>query len=500
MRHGRLTTALVAMGVGALVSVPLAVTPAAATTEALPFDFNGDGQPELAVGVPGEDIGSRNAAGAVHVFPGTASGPSVVGDQFWSQSRPGVRGAAERSDRFGSVLASGDFDADGFADLAIGVPGESIGGRSEAGAVQVLYGTAAGLRAAGDQLWHQGTAGVPGANESGDRFGWSLAVGDFEGDGYADLAIGVPREGIGDIAWAGRVVVLRGSATGLTATGASSWSQATPGIDDEPEPFEGNFGLALAAGDVTADGRDDLAIGAHSECVSPAVGSGAVHLVPGSADGLTATGSQFVTGLDVGISTVCDEGGAGSVLAMGDVDADGHADLALGNRFGGGVALLPGASTGLVPADATLWDLDVRALAAGDVTADGIADLVVGATGSGGGAVVQVLAGSPAGLAATDVELSRPAGPGLPDAAASGFGDSLAVLARAGSRATWLAVGAPTDSPAGRLEAGTVTALPSTAVGPDPAAAVVLHQGTAGVKGAPERFDALGRVAGYGGP
>lgn len=84
-------------------------------------------------------------AGAVQVILGSAIGPTTAGDQVWHQNRPGVRGVAERDDRFGAALASGDFDSDGFADLAIGVPGESIRGR-RAGAVHVLYGSPRGTR------------------------------------------------------------------------------------------------------------------------------------------------------------------------------------------------------------------------------------------------------------------------------------------------------------------------------------------------------------------
>jgi hypothetical protein len=73
------------------------------------------------------------------------------------------------------VLAAGDFDGDGFDDLAIGVPEEDVGGASDAGAVNVLFGSAAGLTAAGSQIWHQDSAGVPGAAENFDRFGNVLA-------------------------------------------------------------------------------------------------------------------------------------------------------------------------------------------------------------------------------------------------------------------------------------------------------------------------------------
>ena len=100
-----------------------------------------------------------------------------------------------------------DFDGDGYADLAAGVPFEDVRGVTDAGAVQVLYGSAGGVSAR-DQLWHQGKKGVKGALEKGDRFGEVLACGDFDGDGSADLAVGMPYEDVGSVYRAGLVQVL----------------------------------------------------------------------------------------------------------------------------------------------------------------------------------------------------------------------------------------------------------------------------------------------------
>ena len=90
-----------------------------------------------------------------------------------------------------------DFDGDGFADLAVGVPGEDVGTVADAGAVNVIYGGPTGLTAAGNQLWTQDSEGIKGTQEPGDEFGFSLAAADFDRDGFADLAVGVPGEDVG---------------------------------------------------------------------------------------------------------------------------------------------------------------------------------------------------------------------------------------------------------------------------------------------------------------
>jgi len=100
-------------------------------------DFNGDGFGDLAVGVPGEDIGSISNAGGVNVLYGSSSGLAAAGNQFWSQNSKGVIGVAETGDAFGTVVATGDFNDDGYSDLAIGAPLESVGSATDAGGVNV---------------------------------------------------------------------------------------------------------------------------------------------------------------------------------------------------------------------------------------------------------------------------------------------------------------------------------------------------------------------------
>ena len=139
---------------------------------------NNNGFADLAVGAPGEAVGSAGGAGAVSVLPGSAGGLTTTGGRLFTQ----VGGTPEIGDQFGFVLAVGDFDNDGFADSAGPCSRPSAAGG--AGAVSALYGSAGGLTTAGGQLFTQ----VGGSVEALDLFGFSLAVGDFDNDGFADLA------------------------------------------------------------------------------------------------------------------------------------------------------------------------------------------------------------------------------------------------------------------------------------------------------------------------
>ena len=185
------------------------------------------------------------AAGAVNVLYGSASGLSAAGSQLWDQDSAGVLGTAEMDDSFGAALAAGDFDGDGRVDLAVGVSGESVNGLASAGAVNVLYGAASGLTSARNQLWHQDSAGIIGTAEENDQFGDALAAADFNGDGRADLAVGVPTETVNGATWAGAVNVLYGSASGLTSAGNQLWTQDSTGVPGTPNTGA-EFGCALA--------------------------------------------------------------------------------------------------------------------------------------------------------------------------------------------------------------------------------------------------------------
>ncbi len=199
----------------------------------------------VVVGAPGETVKGRANAGVVHVFPVDGAGEIVPGAELTVRQGRKAGDRPEQGDRFGASVVTGDFNADGYTDLAIGAPGEDIGRHRNAGRVHVLYGGPRGYKRASRQVFDQSDAGVPGTNGRGDEFGATLAVYDSNGDGIDDLAIGVPGERVGNAKRAGRVVVLAGGATGLTTAAALSLTQGDGLVPGKPERGD-RFGAALA--------------------------------------------------------------------------------------------------------------------------------------------------------------------------------------------------------------------------------------------------------------
>jgi FG-GAP repeat len=229
-------------------------------------DFNdSDGQDSLAVGVPGEDVGTVPDAGVVDVRYAPGFGQQV-GLRQLTQDRP------EAGDLFGAALQTGSFDpADGHTDLAVGAPGETVGGGSGAGAVSVVLADASGFATTGSQLFHQGVDGVPGVAEAGDGFGTALSAAGFGDDG-AGLAVGAPGEDIGSAADAGVVDVLGNSGGGLGGGSRRQLTQADAAGTVEPGD---RFGEALAVFTLESDVLPDLAVGAPGETVGGRSGTGA---------------------------------------------------------------------------------------------------------------------------------------------------------------------------------------------------------------------------------
>jgi FG-GAP repeat len=462
------------------------------------WDFNGDGAKDLAIGVPDEDGG----AGGVHVLYGstekrrlTASGSQLL----TSASNPSIQ-----SGRAGGALASGDFNGDGFGDLAIGAPYAWVPFLNvPGGAVDVLYGEAGGLTGWKHQVINRLNAGFPTwpAATVEDSLGSALAAGDFNNDGYDDLAIGVPGGADG-----GYVLVFNGSEDGFRGQDVRLWTQADLGFGGLTH--EGRFGGALHAGNFGGSQANDLVMSDPGEPGPRPFGKdfGAAHVVYGSNAGLTAAGSLYLDKAVLGDSPY-EYDRFGQYAASGDFNGDGIGDLAI-DRY-----VLKGSRRGLLLSTAIRLPSPTfpDALAAGNfggTECPACDDLAIGdqtfhPAGTEAplwsGRVI-VYYGAAAGLLWGAVETWSQAGPvpGVPEHS-DFFGTALAVHDFGGDGFDDLAIGVEQEKVAGVLWAGAVNVIYGWTHGLTVNArtpAQLWSQATAGIAGTPEQGDFFGSVLG----
>ncbi len=274
---------------------------------------------------------------------------------------------------FGASVAVGDFDNDGFNDLAVS---EHISNSSTSGAVYVYFGSAQGY----DKINKTSIY----SDLSGRRFGEKITTGDFNNDGYDDLVVGNRSfRPTGSYTGEGRVQVYFGGPGGLESS--PSWSFL--GV---PGSFTGD---SVAAEDLNGDGADEIIVSTYLEDANGFVNSGRVYIFNGVPPGGYPSVVPTVT-----ISGTQDEHRFGTVVAPGgDVDGDGYNDLLVGAHYRpntsthtGTVYVYSGSASGVntspswVVSMANLNNRFGRYLAsAGDVNGDGIDDILVGATGYG---------------------------------------------------------------------------------------------------------------------
>ncbi|MFI2211594.1 FG-GAP-like repeat-containing protein [Streptomyces sp. NPDC020141] len=475
-------TAVAALTVPTAVAAPAAAPPAAAPKKAAakPNDFNGDGISDLAVAAPGGTAGRTAKAGHVSVVLGSRTQPVTARKQTFHQDAPGVPGTAAPGDRYGSALAGGDLDQDGYADLLVGAFKDTPGpGRQEAGSVSVLWGGPKGLSAGATLL------------EGADRHSWlgkSLAVGDFDGDGDQDVAVTEDQS---------RLRVLYGP---FQRNGSPAASARV--VNEEHRITD------LAAGDVDRDGRADLvAARYHSDLYEhpeTAVWTGTAKGLPAQPKILRKHVNDRSTP-------------GGDNVDVGDVNRDGYADVVVGRDDfretdldvgkGGRIVFFPGSAKGPVvskavvltqntegvPGAAAYGDYFGSGVSVADADGDGYADIATGlpgkkAGGAEGAGAVMLLRGGAKGPTATGAKLFTQNTAGVPGAAEAkdAFGHSTALADLNGDQRPELIVGAVGEN----RGAGSVWVFKGTRTGPTASGSTAFGHGALGTAAA--RDSALG--------
>jgi VCBS repeat protein/FG-GAP repeat protein len=320
-------------------------------------DFNRDGYADLVIGAhgetaPGDPEPGTRAQGAVSVLYGSATGLRTTGFDLFG---PGEFALLQE---WGLALECGDLTGDGYPDLVVGGVGTTFTGT---GGVSLFFGASSGLSSSRVRHLTRAAAGFPpGDGDTAYSWGRTLAVGDTNNDGREDVVVGgdghlyvllgratggvatparrirftdtaleeravgplgraalavgdFNRNGYADIAASVEdvrspkcvyeyeetfcpdgVVVIDSRSSGLNAAGAKLWWADTPGVAGVADNDD-DFGSVLAAGDLNKDGRDDLAVGAPNKDVGAATSTGGVTMLYGSISGLTAAGSEVWT-------------------------------------------------------------------------------------------------------------------------------------------------------------------------------------------------------------
>jgi hypothetical protein len=228
----------------------------------------------------------------VVVIPGASDGLAPQDASVWSQDLPGMVEPLTEASLGDFVI--GDYNGDGHGDLAAlaDVPADCdyTWCDPEVGAIAVIYGSPTGLTTDGNQLLVPPLGWVPVDDDFGPQFGAAIAVGDIDGDGADELAVGAPSAGPWNAVRSGVVVLFYGSPAGLGAQRVERWTQDSAGVPGSSETGD-RFGQDLAIADYGRSGRNDLAIGAWGEDQGAGT-AGRVTILFGRAGGLSSRGAQ----------------------------------------------------------------------------------------------------------------------------------------------------------------------------------------------------------------
>lgn len=401
-----------------------------------------------------------------------------------------------------------DFDGDGIDDIAAFANGAQ-------GGVTVTYSSAPVRDYLSTEM--VGLAGCV-------CFGTEMTTGNFNGDKYDDLAIGDLSEG--DVKQKGRqagaVWIFPGGPGGLQVDAVKHVNQSTPGAPGTSADGDW-FGSALAAGDITGDGRDELLVGLPDKKVAGQDEAGAVVVLKGSSAGIVTSGAKWIDQNTSGVPGAAETTDHfGSAIAVGKLDKNKYRDVVIGSsgedaggssgsglvtQFWGssaGVSFKKVTAVSAVSAAAAAQRKDTylsrfgAALAIADTNGDGHGEVIVGdedaQVGRMNGGVVVSLTARSTGLSIKKmIILSRQDKniAGTPKAY-DGFGESIAAGDVTGDGIADVLVGVPGADVGKAKDAGSVVLLRGSSKGLTGSRSQTLTQSSAGVPNTPEHSDAFG--------
>jgi hypothetical protein len=311
-------------------------------------DLNTDGKTDLIVGA----YGYSSNTGRAYIFYNDGSIPTTA-----ATADVTITGE-NANDRFGWTLETGDLNADSKTDLVVGAYGYG----SNTGRTYIFYndGSIPTTAATADVIIAGGTAG--------DNFSYSFTVGDLNADGRIDLAIGA----FSYSSETGRAYIFYND-------GSIPTTAATADVIITGETTNNRFGASLAVGDLNADGKKDLIVGA--TWYSSNLGRGYIFYNDGSYPANASSADVAITG-----ST---DDQLGITLTTGDLNTDGREDLIVGAWYPAIRHTYVFYNDGSIPTTAATADVDLRdttssssfgyTLEIADLNSDGKVDLVVGA-------------------------------------------------------------------------------------------------------------------------
>lgn len=326
-------------------------------------DINGDGYSDLIT------TAEAAAPGIVYIFYSSgANGVTATSTTAASRTITG-----ESTTTFGDIFVTGDLNGDGYADLVV-----SDSTFPTQGKIYIFYST--GSNGITTTLAASASRTILGANTF---FGYSLDVGDVNGDGYTDLAVN------STISTQGGAYIFHSSANGISATNASGANTTILGLAGEDIS---NF---ISLGDYNGDGFADLSV---SSTTSPATNKGRIFIFHSSGkNGITIS---TTTSASVSLTGTANQDNFGYSISSGDINGDGYADLVVGadqnssgSPIGKFIIFLSNGITGINPAPLVTYTGELSGDRLGsfstiiDLNADGFNDVVLGAgystTGNG---------------------------------------------------------------------------------------------------------------------